>query len=67
MDINVFPQDERQILERINALMMDWKREVAPSKIVSRGDGETRIREIVIFSRTDFYRTTRTRSTRYFL
>jgi hypothetical protein len=39
MNINRFPQDERDLRTKLVALMEDWKSEVVPSKIVSRGDG----------------------------
>jgi hypothetical protein len=40
MNVSLFPPDERPLRSRLDALMSDWKREVARSQVVFREDGK---------------------------
>jgi hypothetical protein len=40
MNVSLFPPDERPLRARLDALMSDWKREVAQSRVVFREDGK---------------------------
>jgi hypothetical protein len=41
MNTSIFPPAERPLRARLDALMSDWKSEVARSQVVFRGDGKT--------------------------
>jgi hypothetical protein len=40
MNLSFFPSTEHPLRSRLDALMADWKRELAQSKVVFRGDGK---------------------------